>query len=61
MQYQVTAQSNDKTFTVNAADMAEAYAEAEQQVGELDGNINSDLYSVAEGDNDYYTIVKIEE
>lgn len=61
MQYQVTAQSNDKSFTVNADDMAGAYAEAEKQVGELDGNIANDTHSVAEGSSDYYTITKIEE
>lgn len=61
MKYQVTAQSNDEAFFVNADDMAEAYAEAEKQVGELDGNITNDAYSVAEGSSDYYTIAKIEE
>ena len=56
MKYSVTAQSNDATFTVDADSMKEAYDLAEAQVGELDGSINNDSYSVAEGERDYYTI-----
>ena len=58
MKYSVTAQSSDATFTIEASNMKEAYDLAEARVGELDGNINDDSYSVAEGESDYYTIAR---
>lgn len=61
MKYSVTAQSNDATFIIEAGSMKEAYDLAEAKVGELDGNVSDEAYSVAEGTTDYYTIARAEE
>ena len=56
--YTASSQHDDTEYNLEADSMKEAYEKLEEIVGEIDGDINDDIYSVAEGEYGYYTISK---
>ncbi|MCP5006403.1 MAG: hypothetical protein GY941_21065 [Planctomycetes bacterium] len=58
-QLTIMSQYDDVTIHQDGSfsgDMQEAYDILETLVGPVDGNINANFYSVAEGEMDYYSI-----